>query len=168
MIYRIFKSFRLILKDVFRWHVIILINKPHIFCFGKTWFDFSCKEVWCFVVHDCYYLHHLPIQLFKTALFFFFIKNWSDIAIVKNILCQSCFLSHTSLWIMSSWYKTILDHLEWTCKVKKKKKKLTDRTPSHMLNEFRRVNNHTPETAHICSCRAMYHTALFFALQCLN
>ena len=100
-IYRI-----LIMKNVFRWHVTILINKLFFF-FGKTWFKFSFTQTsWYYLnpydalLHDCYYLHHLPVQLYfqnnliwrrrfrifiipSSFFFFFSFKTW----LLRNIFC---------------------------------------------------------------------------------
>ena len=93
------------MKNWFRWHVIILIKKPHFFLFWKNKIDFFLQTRSWIVKHilfdtmlwyDCYYLYHLPIQLFKavwsdqeffvslSSLVFFF-KTWRIFWPLKNI-----------------------------------------------------------------------------------
>ena len=93
----------LIMKNVFRWHVIILINKPRFFLFGKNTTEFF---LWTNRLHNCYYLYHLLIQLIKTAWFdqgffvsllfnysFFFFQNFLDIVTFKKYFCFLHFLT---------------------------------------------------------------------------
>ena len=78
----------LIMKHVFRWHVIISISMPHFFHCGKTWLDFPCtqrswivKHILIDVILCCMIaiIYHLPNQLFKTP--------WSNKELFLSLLC---------------------------------------------------------------------------------
>ena len=71
-------------------------------------------------------------------------------------------LSETCPWITLRWYKTILNQVQWTCKVKKRNK-VNNFWQLHTIthqNEFRQVNN-THLKLNICSKCTMYHMPLF-------
>ena len=87
------------MKNVFRWLVIILINKPHFLFFGKTWSNFSCKQkswtlnisklTWRFVAWLILFalFAYSVIQnslIWPGFFFFFFFQNLLDIVIVKR------------------------------------------------------------------------------------
>ena len=115
----------------------IMINKPHSFLFWKNMIGFFCKkrswiaehiliDMLCCMIGII--LYHLSNQLFKMTwseqkfyafllpLCFFFKTYWT-FWILKNI---HAFQSDTCPMSTIRWYKTVLNHAEWTCKVKKK------------------------------------------------
>lgn len=131
------------------------------------------------MLHNFYYLHHLPIHLFKMAwsdqeffifiIFILFFKTCQTLWLLKNILFWSFISSDTCPRITLKWYKTILNQVERTGKMIKKTLTITyHRTLKWitLVNEFMWVNNYSPETR--CLRHAKYHMLLFFILQSLH
>lgn len=161
------------------------------FYFGKTWSDISCKQRSWIVKHihryddvlilDCYYLYHLPTQLFskqldltRNCLYFYhlyssFFKNLQDTMTFKKYFVLFIYVILSDAWIRITlrWYKTIKNQVEWTCKMKIKRNIFWQSHTIAHLNEFRQVNNPKPETVNICSGHEIHHTPLLFILQSL-
>ena len=131
------------MKNWFRWHVIILIKKPHFFLFWKNKIDFFLQTRSWIVKHIlfdtmlCYttaiiciicrfsYSKRLDLTKNFSYLYHFslFFKNITHILTVKkhNVYIIYAILSHTCPRIALWWYKTVSSLNEWTCKVKKTK-----------------------------------------------
>lgn len=82
--------------------VIILINKPHFLFFGKTWFNFSCKQrswtlnisklKWCFVAWLILFVLFAYSVIQNSLIwpgFFFSFKTYWTLWLLKDILCYS-------------------------------------------------------------------------------
>ena len=135
------------MKHVFRWcdhlnkqtsffsilekHWIFLVNKNVELLKYLNWYNA--------LLHNFYYLHHLPIHLFKMAwsdqeffifiIFILFFKTCQTLWLLKNILFWSFISSDTCPRITLKWYKTILNQVERTGKMIKKT--FNNHLPSH-------------------------------------
>ena len=118
---------------------------------------------------NCYYLYHLPIQLFETAwsdqqfsslflnyyhLYFFFFKT-----------CWTWWYLECQMLILGLLYKIIQNDFKssWMNTWGEKSKIYNfwqSQTITH-LNEFRQVNNCTPQTVNISLRCVVRHTSIF-------
>ena len=175
------------MKHVFRWcdHLnkqtsfFSILEKHWIFLVNKNVELLKYLNWYKALLHNFYYLHHLPIHLFKMAwsdqeffifiIFILFFKTCQTLWLLKNILFWSFILSDTCPRITLKWYKAILNQVERTGKMIKKTLTITyHRTLKWitLVNEIMWVNNYLPETR--CLRHAKYHMLLFFILQSLH
>ena len=121
-----------------------LDKQTSFFYFGKTWPDFSCKErgwnvrhilieiILCCTITIIYitylFSYSKQLNLSRNILYLYHVylkkKDLSDIVTIKKYFALVIYviLSDSCPGIMSRWYKTILNQVEWTCKVKKNNK----------------------------------------------
>ena len=132
------------MKHVFRWcdHLnkqtsfFSILEKHWIFLVNKNVELLKYLNWYKALLHNFYYLHHLPIHLFKMAwsdqeffifiIFILFFKTCQTLWLLKNILFWSFISSDTCPRITLKWYKTILNQVERTGK-----KNFNNHLPSH-------------------------------------
>ena len=131
------------------------------------------ESIWCFIAQLLVFLWFAysvnqnglmwpKMFCMSIIVILFFSQNLSNVVTVKHfVLVIFIIISDTCPRITLRWYKTILNQVEWTCKVKNKINHFWRSHTTAHLNEFCWVNNHMLETADICSRCAMYHIFLF-------